>query len=66
MAIKADPTSSKSKAKIEDQLLLMQNLNPRDFDKTPQEIEAEQAMAEQQQTMPAEAQKAPESFPRPL
>jgi hypothetical protein len=64
MAIKADPMSTKSKARIEDELILMQGLNPRNFDKTPEEIEAEQQM--QQQAMPPEAKKAPEQFAQPL
>jgi len=68
MAIKADPTSTKSKAKIEDELILMQGLNPRNFDKTQQEIEAEQQRSEQmeQVKMPREAKVAPDQFPQPL
>ena len=48
LAIKNDPTSTKSKAKIEDELLALQGLNPRQYDKTPEELAREQAMQQEQ------------------
>jgi hypothetical protein len=41
-AMKNDPTSTKSKAKIEDEILSLQGLNPRQYDKSPEEVKQEQ------------------------
>jgi len=49
IAMKNDPTSTKSKQKIEDELLQMQGLNPSDYAKTPEEIAQQQAMMQQAQ-----------------
>lgn len=56
-AMKNDPTSTKSKAKIEDALISDAGLNPRQFDKSAEELaQEEQAMMQQQmQTAPAVA-----------
>jgi hypothetical protein len=48
LAIKNDPNSTKSKAKIEDELLSLQGLNPRQYDKTEEEIAQEQQIIQQQ------------------
>jgi len=48
-ALKNDPTSTKSKAKIEDEILGLQGLNPRSYDRSPEEIAEEQALLEQAQ-----------------
>ena len=37
IAVKNDPTSDKSKSKIEDELLSLQGLNPRNYDKSKEE-----------------------------
>lgn len=44
MMLKADPTTDKSKSKIEDEILVLQGLNPSDYAKSPDEIQQEQAM----------------------
>lgn len=46
LAMKNDPTTTKSKAKIEDELLSLQGLNPRAYDKTAEERE-EETMAQE-------------------
>lgn len=47
-ALRADPTSTKSKAKIEDELVSLAGLNPSQYEKTPEEIaKEEQARKEQ-------------------
>ena len=59
MSIKADPTSTKSKAKVEDELLALYGLNPRQYDKTPEEIQqSQQAIAPQAIAQQAIAQQA--------
>ena len=57
LAMKNDPTSTKSKARIEDEILNLQNLNPRNYDKSSEELEreAEAMIAEQQANMPQQA-----------
>lgn len=44
ISMKNDPTSTKSKAKIEDELLSLQGANPRAYDKSAEEKAEEQAM----------------------
>lgn len=48
VAMKNDPTSTKSKAKIEDELLTISNLNPRQFDKSKEELAKEEALRQEQ------------------
>jgi len=57
LAMKNDPLSTKSKAKIENEILNLQGLNPRQYDKSPEELEreAEALMAERQGQMPQQA-----------
>ena len=59
-ALKNDQTSTKSKAKIEDEILLMQGLNPRQFDKSQEELLQEQAVSQAQDTQ-AQEELAPPS-----
>jgi len=47
LAIKNDPESTKSKAKVEDELLTLQGLNPRQYDKTEEELQQEQMQPQQ-------------------
>lgn len=47
--MKNDPNSTKSKAKIEDELLATTGMNPRAYDKSPEEIQQEQLALQQQQ-----------------
>lgn len=49
-AMKADPTSTKSKAKIEDELISLAGLNPMSYNKSDEELAAEE-QAKQQQLM---------------
>jgi hypothetical protein len=49
IAMKNDPQSSKSKEKVEDELLSLQGLNPRDYDKSPEELEKEQMLQQMAQ-----------------
>lgn len=44
MALKADPMTSKSKAKIEDEILVMQGLNPTDYEPSSEEVRERQQM----------------------
>jgi hypothetical protein len=55
IAMKNDPNSTKSKAKIEDEILNLQGLNPRAYDLSPEEKE-QRAMAEQQAMMEEQGQ----------
>jgi len=59
-ALKNDQTSTKNKAKIEDEILLMQGLNPRQFDKSQEELLQEQAVSQAQDTQ-AQEELAPPS-----
>lgn len=59
--IKNDPTSTKSKAKVEDELLSLQGLNPRQYDKSKEELMQEEQMR-MQELMP----EAPIQAPQPL
>jgi hypothetical protein len=58
-SIKADPNSTKNKEAVEDQLFDLMNMNPRQFDKTPEqkaqeaEIQRQQMMQEQGMMQPA-------------
>jgi hypothetical protein len=59
LAIKNDPQSTKSKAKIEDEILNLQGLNPRQYDLSAEEIAAREqeqmaAQMEEQQTQQAQ------------
>lgn len=56
MALKADPLSTKSKAKIEDEILTLQDLNPRQFDKSV--IEKREEAAQREAAQQAELAKA--------
>jgi hypothetical protein len=47
--MKNDPTSTKSKQKIEDELLALQGLVPANYDKSPEEIAQQQALMQQEQ-----------------
>lgn len=58
LALKGDPTSTKSKAKLEDEILSLQGLNPRQYDLSKEEIAQKQAM-EQQAMMQQQGQVAP-------
>jgi hypothetical protein len=49
IAMKNDPTSTKSKQKIEDELLVLQGLVPANYDKSPEEIAQQQALMQQEQ-----------------
>ena len=42
--MRADPQSSKSKSKIEDELISMAGLNPAQYDKTEEELAQEEQM----------------------
>jgi hypothetical protein len=57
ISIKNDPTTTKSKAKVEDELISLQGLNPRSYDKSKEELQQEQAM--QQANMANQEQPAP-------
>lgn len=59
IAIKADPTSTKSKAKLEDELLSLQGLNPRAYDKSAEEKAEEEAMRQANMLNQAGAVQAP-------
>jgi len=59
LAMQNDPESTKSKAKIEDELLSLQGLNPRQYDKSPEELQEEQLMAQQQQQVQQQSVQAP-------
>lgn len=48
-ALRADPLSTKSKARIEDEILILQNLNPRQYDKSKEELAQDAAMLAAQQ-----------------
>ncbi len=48
IAMKNDPTSTKSKSKIEDELLSLQGLTPSNYDKSPEELKKEEEMRNQQ------------------
>lgn len=43
-AMRSDPQSSKSKSKIEDELISMAGLNPAQYDKTEEELAQEEQM----------------------
>lgn len=59
--MKNDPNSTKSKAKIEDEILTLQGLNPRQYDLTPEEKQAKASEA-----MAAANPEAPIAAPAPL
>lgn len=48
MGMKNDPTSTKSKGKIEDEILSLQGLNPRAYDKSKEELAQEEALRQEQ------------------
>lgn len=59
IAMKNDPTSTKSKAKLEDELLSLQGLNPRAYDKSAEEKAEEEAMKQANMLNQAGAVQAP-------
>lgn len=59
IAMKNDPTSTKSKAKLEDELLSLQGLNPRAYDKSSEEKAEEEAMQQANMLNQAGAVQAP-------
>lgn len=58
-SIKNDPGSTKSKAKVEDEILHLQGLNPRNYEKTAEEKAQEQAMLQAQMAGQQGAVQAP-------
>lgn len=57
-AMRSDPTSSKSKSKIEDELISLSGLNPVNYEKTEEELQAE-ALAKEQEMMAAQGLNTP-------
>ena len=62
IGMKNDPTSTKSKAKLEDELLSLQGLNPRQYDLSPEE----KAQKEQEKMMQLQSQGAMMQSPSPV
>ena len=62
IAMKSDPASTKSKAKLEDELLSLQGLNPRQYDLSAEE----KAQKEQEKMMQLQSQGAMMQSPSPV